>query len=59
MIPDASSVTDLAKTLAEPHLFMAMLLAMVLIFSYLMFKAYSDRHEQMWLGQCLGQIGNR
>ena len=45
MIPDGSSITTLAQTLNEPHLFMAMLLAMVLIFSYVMFKAYSDRRK--------------
>ena len=43
MVPDGSSTVELAQSLAEPHLFMAMLLAMVLIFAYVMYRAYVDR----------------
>lgn len=50
MVPDGSSTVELAQSLAEPHLFMAMLLAMVLIFAYVMYKAHMDRkglHEEI------------
>ena len=49
-LPDSTSTTALAQSLAEPHLFMIMMLVIVLVFAYAMYRAYIDRkslHDQL------------